>query len=220
MPRLETVLTAAALGATLVLGAGYMQLRARLDAGPSPAPQAPGPMPSPPEARNPESAALAREIESLRLRVAELERLPAPTVAAPVAPPAAAFLEDPAVQARLRQILSAPAAPVPSVPSRPVGPFEGLGLDPGRQEALTRLMEESSQHLQSVIGRLRCGEWTRAQARAETQRHRIETDARVRTLLSEPEFARYAALVAPMRQQTDPWFDAPIHAPGKLSRTR
>lgn len=207
MRPVEIALHTVSLGAALLLTAGFWSLRTQAS------PQVPAVPPTRIEARpDPRVAELGREVESLRLRLAELEAA-RPVPASSVAPAAEAgdavmaALDRPEVQEKLKR-LAGPSTHYQWADHRSLWGRGGVeemmkGLNEAQRDGTGKAIAESRERIGDVARRVHGKELTKEQGKDEIARIRAETDARVMALLSAEQYAAYQEHIAPMRKMAD-----------------
>lgn len=221
MKPLETALHAASLTACAALAVGLWNLK--------PEPPAPAAASAAlPTAADPKVGALESELESLRLRVKELEAsrgasslASAPAAGSAPSPAAAtllAALDDPKVQEKLRASVLPPGGrfssgggsfpmQVLSHLGDPGDLFQGMELNPMQKDLLEKIVQESQQQIGELFGKLENKTWTKDQARDELARRRADADARAKGVLTEAQFKTYQDRLRPLRMMTDARLD-------------
>ncbi len=217
----DALLHGLSLSACVVLGAGFWQLH-RMSPVQVPAPPALTPSPEPASGQAEALQALARDVEGLRLRLADLEKpRPVPVqgqavAATPSPPPSSlpaegimAALDDPKVQEKLRKMREDQDR---KARQRSIY-FEGMNLDDAKRADLEKLVTQSQSQIGGYIQKFHIGEWTRGQVRGQIEMARSELDAKVRPFLTAEQYKIYLDRIAGSRSQIDQWLSSPQTQP-------
>ena len=221
MRPLEIGLHSASLLACAALGAGFWTLKQ--EPPPAPATRVPSAAAPIPVADDGKVRTLEREVESLRLRLKDLEASRGSAPLAQVQPsgtpaPAAssasllAALDDPKVQEKLRKVSGIEMfngdqgmADLPFVmqAANDQGDiFHGMDLNPMQKDLLGTILKESGQQIGELFQKVGKKELTNDQALSQLERSRTDADARAHAVLTEAQFKDYQERLKDMREMT------------------
>jgi hypothetical protein len=179
-------------------------------------PGSPPPVQSVPSLAVPQGSdpAQARELESLRLRLKELEaRLQAATVlgtSSPGQPDLAsavlAALDDPRVVRKVQELagksmeqsMMGSAVDMPGGFSTLTDPMKTLALQDAQKTMLDEILASSQKTTTEIMNRLHNEQTTLEDVNAAIRRHREEVDARARAMLTAEQAKKYDDMRKPM----------------------
>ena len=226
MKPLEIALHAAALGGCTLLGAGFWTLSQPKE--PGPATNAPVVAPSRSAEAEAEVRTLAREVEALRLEMAQMrqERAARPAVAlvAPAGGPDAATgqtpaatlqaLEDPAVQEKLQALMDDHQRQQWDARRQEGGRqmdrqtqrlASELKLNDSQAPLFTDLMGKVRTHYDDLRKQVREKALTTDQAKSDLQAYYAQTDIQAQAFMSPDQFKQYQEIVQPFREMSITW---------------